>query len=299
MGKTLFEKIWDRHLVASIDESTNLVFIDLHLVHEVTSPQAFDSLRLAGRKVKHPEMTLATVDHGVPTSNRLLGIKDPLSKIQIEALENNCEELILIGGVKKPNLWLLKPDFGALKLFFKLVMLPSKGDASILKTLLQFLEIDNKFKVVGAEKYIPHLLMSEGLLAGEKIDKQTQIDIDIAIANCINIGFKDIGQACVVVNGEIITSEDVSGTDNMLRNLVSKEIKFSKKGVLVKLTKPIQDKRVDLPVIGMQTIHLVKEIGLKGIAIENRSSFILEKEQVIKFANDNEIFIYGFNNECA
>ena len=218
----------------------------------------------------------------------------------IQALkENNCEELILIGGVKKPNLWLLKPDFGALKLFFKLVMLPSKGDASILKTLLQFLEIDNKFKVVGAEKYIPHLLMSEGLLAGEKIDKQTQIDIDIAIANCINIGFKDIGQACVVVNGEIITSEDVSGTDNMLRNLVSKEIKFSKKGVLVKLAKPIQDKRVDLPVIGMQTIHLVKEIGLKGIAIENRSSFILEKEQVIKFANDNEIFIYGFNNECA
>ena len=74
MGKTLFEKIWDRHLVASIDESTNLIFIDLHLVHEVTSPQAFDSLRLAGRKVKHPEMTLATVDHGVPTSNRLLGI---------------------------------------------------------------------------------------------------------------------------------------------------------------------------------------------------------------------------------
>lgn len=218
----------------------------------------------------------------------------------IQALkENNCEELILIGGVKKPNVWLLKPDFGALKLFFKLVMLPSKGDASILKTLLKFLEIDNKFKVVGAEKYIPHLLMSEGLLAGEKIDKQTQIDIDIAIANCINIGFKDIGQACVVVNGEIITSEDVSGTDNMLRNLVSKEIKFSKKGVLVKLAKPIQDKRVDLPVIGMQTIHLVKEIGLRGIAIENRSSFILEKEQVIKFANDNEIFIYGFNNECA
>ena len=216
----------------------------------------------------------------------------------IQALkENNCEELILIGGVKKPNLWLLKPDFGALKLFFKLVMLPSKGDASILKTLLQFLEIDNKFKVVGAEKYIPHLLMSEGLLAGEKIDKQTQIDIDIAIANCINIGFKDIGQACVVVNGEIITSEDVSGTDNMLRNLVSKEIKFSKKGVLVKLTKPIQDKRVDLPVIGMQTIHLVKEIGLKGIAIENRSSFISDKERVIKYANDNNIFIYGLSNE--
>ena len=104
MGKTLFEKIWDRHLVASIDESTNLVFIDLHLVHEVTSPQAFDSLRLAGRRVKHPEMTLATVDHGVPTSNRMLGIKDPLSKIQIEALENNCEEFgVTLFGISDPR----------------------------------------------------------------------------------------------------------------------------------------------------------------------------------------------------
>ena len=104
MAKTLFEKIWDKHLVASIDQSTNLVFIDLHLVHEVTSPQAFDSLRITGRSVKHPELTLATVDHGVPTSNRLLGIKDPLSKIQIEALETNCEEFgVTLFGINDPR----------------------------------------------------------------------------------------------------------------------------------------------------------------------------------------------------
>ena len=104
MGKTLFEKIWNKHLIASIDESTNLVFIDLHLVHEVTSPQAFDSLRLANRTVKHPELTLATVDHGVPTSNRMLGIKDPLSKIQIEALENNCKEFgVTLFGINDPR----------------------------------------------------------------------------------------------------------------------------------------------------------------------------------------------------
>ena len=216
----------------------------------------------------------------------------------IQALkENNCEELILIGGVKKPNVWLLKPDFGALKLFFKLIMLPVKGDASILKALLNFLEIDNKFKVVGAEKYISHLLMSEGLLAGEKVDEQTQIDIDIAITNCKNIGSKDIGQACVVVDREIIASEDDSGTDKMLKDIISKELKFNKKGVLVKLAKPIQDRRVDLPAIGMQTMHLVNEIGLCGIAIENRSSFISDKERVIKYANDNNIFIYGLSNE--
>tara|TARA_Y100000748_G_scaffold114165_1_gene95577 strand:+ start:876 stop:2273 length:1398 start_codon:yes stop_codon:yes gene_type:complete len=104
MGKTLFDKIWDKHLVASIDESTNLVFIDLHLVHEVTSPQAFASLRMAGRKVKHPELTLATVDHGVPTSNRMLGIKDPLSKIQIDALENNCKDFgVTLFGIDDPR----------------------------------------------------------------------------------------------------------------------------------------------------------------------------------------------------
>lgn len=104
MAKTLFEKIWEKHLVASLDVSTNLVFIDLHLVHEVTSPQAFDSLRIAGRSVKHPELTLATVDHGVPTSNRVLGIKDPLSKIQIDALENNCKEFgVTLFGINDPR----------------------------------------------------------------------------------------------------------------------------------------------------------------------------------------------------
>ena len=216
----------------------------------------------------------------------------------IKALkENNCKEVVLIGGVKKPNVWLLRPDFGALKLFFKLIILPIKGDASILKTLLNFLEKDNKFKVVGAEKYIPYLLMSKGLIAGEKINEQSNIDIDIAIENCKNIGSKDIGQACVVVNGQIIASEDSLGTDKMLRDIISKEIRFNNEGVLVKLVKPIQDRRVDLPAIGLQTIKLAKEIGLCGIAIEAKSSFISNKEGVIEFANKNNIFIFGLSNE--
>ena len=216
----------------------------------------------------------------------------------IKALkENNCKEVILIGGVKKPNVWLLRPDFGALKLFFKLIILPIKGDASILKTLLNFLEKDNKFKVVGAEKYISYLLMSKGLIAGEKINEQSNIDIDIAIENCKNIGSKDIGQACVVVNGQIIASEDSLGTDKMLRDIISKEIRFNNEGVLVKLVKPIQDRRVDLPAIGLQTIKLAKEIGLCGIAIEDKSSFISNKEGVIEFANKNNIFIFGLSNE--
>jgi 3-isopropylmalate/(R)-2-methylmalate dehydratase large subunit len=89
--RTLYEKVWDDHVVHRAPGEPDLLFIDLHLVHEVTSPQAFESLEMAGRSVRRPDLTLATVDHGVPTEGRSLGIKDPLSKRQIEALVHNCE----------------------------------------------------------------------------------------------------------------------------------------------------------------------------------------------------------------
>ena len=89
--RTLFEKVWDDHVVRRGEGTPDLLFVDLHLVHEVTSPQAFQALDLAGRSVRRPDLTLATVDHGVPTAARALGIADPLSKKQIDALVDNCE----------------------------------------------------------------------------------------------------------------------------------------------------------------------------------------------------------------
>jgi 3-isopropylmalate/(R)-2-methylmalate dehydratase large subunit len=90
-AKTLFEKVWDDHVVYSAPGEPDLLYIDLHLVHEVTSPQAFESLRLAERPVRRPDLCLATIDHGVPTAERGLGIRDPLSKKQIDTLVANCE----------------------------------------------------------------------------------------------------------------------------------------------------------------------------------------------------------------
>ncbi len=93
MAKNIFEKIWKTHLVDSGSASADLIYIDHHMVHEVTSPQAFEGLRMAGRKVRRPEATLAVADHNVPTtSDRLQGIKDKTSRIQVETLENNCKE---------------------------------------------------------------------------------------------------------------------------------------------------------------------------------------------------------------
>ncbi len=91
MGTTLFEKIWDAHVVATLPDHNALLYIDRHLVHEVTSPQAFEGLRLAGRKVRRPALTFATMDHNVPTDDRAF-IADPISRAQIEAMERNCAE---------------------------------------------------------------------------------------------------------------------------------------------------------------------------------------------------------------
>ena len=93
MAKTLYDKIWDAHVVSTDEDGTSLLYIDRHLVHEVTSPQAFEGLRMAGRKVRQPEKTLAVVDHNVPTSaDRVNGIKNEESRIQVEALAQNAKD---------------------------------------------------------------------------------------------------------------------------------------------------------------------------------------------------------------
>ena len=91
--RTLYDKIWDDHLVHEAEDGTSLLYIDRHLVHEVTSPQAFEGLRMAGRQVRRPERTLAVVDHNVPTDpDRHLGIKNEQSRIQVEALARNAAD---------------------------------------------------------------------------------------------------------------------------------------------------------------------------------------------------------------
>ena len=87
MGKTLAEKIWDDHIVRRVEGEPDLLYIDLHLIHEVTSPQAFDGLRLTGRKVRRPDLTLATEDHNVPTLDIDKPIADPVSKLQVDTLQ--------------------------------------------------------------------------------------------------------------------------------------------------------------------------------------------------------------------
>jgi 3-isopropylmalate/(R)-2-methylmalate dehydratase large subunit len=114
MAKTLAEKVWDAHVVRSADGEPDLLYIDLHLVHEVTSPQAFDGLRLAGRTVRRPDRTVATEDHNVPTDSTV--ITDPVSKEQVETLRRNCAEfgvpLYPMGDAEQGIVHVIGPQLG-------------------------------------------------------------------------------------------------------------------------------------------------------------------------------------------
>jgi 3-isopropylmalate/(R)-2-methylmalate dehydratase large subunit len=115
-ARTLFDKIWESHVVDQDDGGTCLLYIDRHLVHEVTSPQAFEGLRQTGRRVRRPDATLAVVDHNVPTRDRAHGIKDETSRIQVEALERNCAEfgveLFSIDDVRQGIVHVIGPEQG-------------------------------------------------------------------------------------------------------------------------------------------------------------------------------------------
>ncbi len=114
--RTLFDKIWDSHLVDRQDDGTCLIYIDRHLVHEVTSPQAFEGMRLAGRRVRRPEATLAVADHNVPTTDRSQGIADEESRIQVETLERNCADFgvpfVAMDDVRQGIVHIIGPEQG-------------------------------------------------------------------------------------------------------------------------------------------------------------------------------------------
>ncbi|MCA9265857.1 MAG: 3-isopropylmalate dehydratase large subunit, partial [Planctomycetales bacterium] len=116
MPRNTFQKVWDAHLVDATPNEPALLYIDLHLVHEVTSPQAFEGLRQAGRQVRRPERTVATPDHNIPTTDRTLPIADPISRQQVDTLRTNCAEfgirLYDMDNVKQGIVHIISPSLG-------------------------------------------------------------------------------------------------------------------------------------------------------------------------------------------
>jgi DUF1009 family protein len=213
------------------------------------------------------------------------------------ALEaNNCNDLVIIGGVSRPDLRNIRIDLGALKALPFLLSLRKGGDDHVLSRIVQFFE-HKGYRVHGAGDVLPELLVPEGALSRRSPSAEDEADMAIAFDVVRTLGTLDIGQAAVVSGGYVLAVEAAEGTDAMLERCA--EIKRrgrshgTGKGVLVKAPKPGQEERVDMPTIGPQTMVKAAEAGLSGIAVAAQHVLIAEYNRTIEIANERKIFLYG------
>jgi len=203
-------------------------------------------------------------------------------------------ELVMVGAVTRPSLLQLWPDFWTI-IFFARTGVANKGDDRFLTALIDVLEKIEKFRVIGIHSLLPHLLAPEGVYGNTKPSENEMLNIEIAWTAALELGRLDIGQAAIARAGKVVAKESASGTANMISSL-NLNTGRSQSGVLVKVSKPGQEQRADLPTIGPDTIKQVSLAGLAGIVIESGNSLVLDREITIKAANDAGIFILGRSN---
>jgi DUF1009 family protein len=213
-----------------------------------------------------------------------------------EALEHfrkaGAEELVLAGKINRPSLSSLRPDKIGAKLIAKLGLSLLGGDAAIFKTIVAFLE-DQGFRIVGIDDVMPDFVTPEGPMGKIIPDKQTQKDIELGGRVARAIGAFDVGQAVIVKTGLVLGIEGAEGTDMLIERCATLKGE-GKGGVLVKTRKPVQEDRVDLPTIGLNTVNLIHKAGFAGIAVEAKHSIIVGRRNVIRAANDLGLFVIGF-----
>ena len=135
--------------------------------------------------------------------------------------------------------------------------------------------------------------MPKGTITNTLPGNNSLNDVRLAEEACMKVGTKDDGQACLVANGKVIAVEDINGTDFMLYESLKLKVDNLEGGFLMKTLKPIQDPRVDLPTVGINTLKLINQIGLSGIILQSNKAFIIDKKEMIDFANANNLFIHG------
>lgn len=203
-----------------------------------------------------------------------------------------CEELVLAGKVQRPKITALRPDLKGTKLLARVGAQLITGDNALLSGIVEFLE-EEGFRVVGADEVVRDLLAPEGMIGNVYPDKRAQADIQFGARIARGIGALDIGQAVIVQNQLVIGVEAIEGTDRLIERCANLKLE-ERGGVLVKVKKPQQDARVDLPTIGVATIERVGAAGLAGIAVEAGATLIINRREVIRRADALGIFVVGF-----
>jgi len=201
------------------------------------------------------------------------------------------KEVLMAGRVGRPPLSSLKTDFGALKLITEFRKLKSQGDDKIFTTIIKFIE-KSGFKVIGADDVLKDLLISKETVGTKKPDRIALNDIEVGKKTALEIGKLDIGQAVIVQMGQILGVEGPEGTDNLVKRCKSLHSE-GPGGVLVKMKKPGQDARVDLPSIGVSTIENAHKSGLRGIAVEAGGALVINRDKVKQKADELGLFVIG------
>lgn len=212
----------------------------------------------------------------------------------------NCKKVTLAGPVARPDFKNIFPDMEGLKLLTRIGTSLSKGDDGLMRSISSYIE-EKGFHLVGVHELNGSLLADPGIAGIIKPTEDDLSDIKEGVRIAKAIGSLDIGQAAVIRDGYVLGVEAAEGTEKLVERCA--EFAWdSPAGVLVKIAKPGQDLRADMPTIGPDTIKQVSKAGLRGVAIEAGSCLIVQKEDVIRLANDANLFIYGVaaeNNDNA
>ncbi len=206
--------------------------------------------------------------------------------------EEGVEEVVMIGTIKRPTFHDLIPDFRTTAFFAKIGM-KALGDDGLLRAVIK--EIEGEGMIVrGIQEVMPDILVKEGVLGKHKPDKQAMADIRRGIDVALALGELDVGQSVIVQQGLVLGVEGIEGTDELIRRCGEYRRKGAG-GVLVKLRKPQQDMRIDLPTIGTRSVLRAKESGLRGIAVHAGNGLIVDEAEMIKTADKEGLFIIGVN----
>src|SRR5215469_2055798 len=204
--------------------------------------------------------------------------------------ENNVTEVVLAGGVWRPSLVSLRPDWRAAKLFAR-IGYRAIGDDGLLSAIVEEIEKEG-FRVLGADQLLGAQPVPEGPLGKICPDPQAEADIAHGLRVVRAIGALDVGQAVVVQQGLVLGVEAIEGTDELLRRCGALR-REGPGGVLIKVEKPGQEPRVDRPTIGLHTVALAAETGLRGIAVEAHATIMLDRDEVIRAADQADLFLVG------
>ena len=218
------------------------------------------------------------------------------------AMAAGVDRIVLSGAVRKRPRWnAIRLNPGTIWRLPKLVgTLMRGGDNTVLTTTIGLLE-DDWMKVIGAHEIAPDLVSSIGPMGQNRPDRQSIEDIKVAIHAARMLGELDIGQGAIAVGGRVVALEGPEGTDSMIGRInqlrAEGRISSTRRGVLVKLCKPGQDERVDLPSAGLSTVENALRAGFAGFALEAGRSLLLDRTAAVEFADRNGLFIVGIDPE--